>query len=419
MKFRVAPVLLLLVFFQVLTSLHAEVLELEPSKDNSLYEDDSGSLSNGAGQNIFMGKVGVVGDYKLRRALVAFDVSSIPAYAIINSVQIQFTINQKPGGATADNAALHLLSRDWGEGNSIAPGQEGTGAQPQPGDATWLHRFFDESDPVFWDIPGGDFELIASAETAFGSSAPETITFGTTPRLVADVQGWVKNRASNFGWVLIGDENTQKNARRLASRESTESPRPSLAVDYFVPSVTDHLSLVQLTAALTNPVGLGNAGDGSGRLFIVEQEGIIRIYDLATESLLATPFLDITGKVDSGENEQGLLGLAFHPDFSSNRRFYVYYTRDPGTDPDLSVVAMYQASTANPDIADTTESVIMEFEQNWINHNGGDLHFGNDGYLYIASGDGGGGNDQYRNAQNLNSLKGKILRIDVDGTPPD
>jgi len=418
MSFKALSGLLLIVLSQSATVLHAEVLEVAPSKDNSLYEDDSGRFSNGAGNNIFMGKVGGDGDYKLRRALVAFDVTAIPANAVVNSVEVRFTINKIPSEATADNAALHLLVNDWGEGNSDAPGNEGTGASAQSGDATWLHRFFDEVNPVFWGAPGGDFDSIASAETPFATSDPETITFESTSRLVTDVQAWIRNPAANFGWMLRGDESTQTNARRLASRESTFPPGPLLTIDYSVPSVTDHLSLAQLTTALTNPVSIANAGDGSGRLFIVEQEGIIRIYDLASDTLAATPFLDIRSKVDDDRNEQGLLGLAFHPDFSNNRQFYVYYTRDHGDDPDRSVVAMYRASLADPNIAGTEETVLMEFEQNASNHNGGDLHFGTDGFLYIASGDGGGGDDQYRNAQDLDSLKGKLLRIDVDGTPP-
>jgi glucose/arabinose dehydrogenase len=183
-------------------------------------------------------------------------------------------------------------------------------------------------------------------------------------------------------------------------------------------TVPDNLALTQVASSLNQPVSIANARDGRERLFIVQRPGQIRILDTTTGTLLATPYLDISAIVDDSGSEQGLLGLAFHPDFSDNRRFYVYYIRDPGANPDRSVVAMYQQSLGNPNIADTTATVLMEFEQNAANHNGGDLHFGIDGYLYIASGDGGGGGDQYNNAQNVDSLKGKILRIDVDGTPP-
>jgi len=398
------------------TALPAEVVQLAPIKDNTLYEE-SGDRSFGAGKYTFMGMTGgdMSIDPSLRRTLLAFDLTSIPAKAVINSVEISFTIDQVPQAATTDFAMLHRLTKDWGEGASDTPGPGGQGAAAVAGDATWTQSFYQSQS---WDAPGGDFVAGESATAPFGNSSPETITFSSTETLIADAQGWVRNPAGNFGWILLGDENTEKNARRMASRESTTLPGPSLTVDYSIPSITDHLSLAQLTTNLTNPVSIANAGDGSGRLFIVEQEGIIRIYDLASDSLLATPFLDIRSRVDDGGNEQGLLGLAFHPDYSNNRQFYVYYTRDPGDDPDRSVVAMYQASLADPNIADTGETVLMEFEQNASNHNGGDLHFGTDGFLYIASGDGGGGDDQYRNAQDLDSLKGKLLRIDVDGTPP-
>jgi len=398
------------------TTLSADVVQLAPVKDNTIYEN-SGDRSFGAGKYIFMGMTG--GDNgiepSLRRTLLAFDLTSIPSNAVVNSVEVSFTIDFVPqSSATPDNATLHRLTRDWGEGASDNFGPGGQGEQAEPGDATWTHTFYQTET---WNSPGGEFIASASASTLFGSSSPETITFSSSAGLIADVQAWVKQPSSNFGWVLNGDEGTEKNARRLASRESTGLPGPSLTVDYSIPSVVDNLSLTQLTTDLTNPVSIANAGDGSSRLFIVEQEGIIRIYDLAIDSLLVAPFLDITSKVDNVGNEQGLLGLAFHPDFSNNRRFYVYYTRDPGAGLDRSVVAMYQASVADPDIASETETALMEFEQENVNHNGGDLHFGVDGYLYIASGDGGGGNDQYRNAQDLYSLKGKMLRIDVDGTP--
>ena len=170
------------------------------------------------------------------------------------------------------------------------------------------------------------------------------------------------------------------------------------------------------------PVAIRNAGDGSNRLFIVLQNGEIVIYDNATSDLLALSFLNISNRVDSQRNEQGLLGLAFHPDFSSNQIFYVNYIRDGN--PDRTVIARYSVPLATPNQADeNSEQVILEIEQDAgnqdpSNHNGGDIHFGLDGFLYIGMGDGGGGNDPGRHGQNLGSLLGKMLRIDVDSTPP-
>jgi len=180
----------------------------------------------------------------------------------------------------------------------------------------------------------------------------------------------------------------------------------------------EQLSLVQVVSGLSQPVAVVDAGDGSGRLFIIEQGGRIRVYETGSGTLKATPFLDISSRVDSERNEQGLLGLAFHPDYAGNGYFYVNYTRDNSPAKDHTVIARFSVSAGNADIADdTSESKLMEIEQDAHNHNGGDLHFGQDGYLYIAMGDGGGSDDQYGHAQDTSSLKGKILRIDVDSEP--
>jgi glucose/arabinose dehydrogenase len=416
------PALAIIFLFFISSAVFAEVVQLQPVKDNSLYENVPDN-SNGSGKYLFMGQTGEDNGIpaSFRRALLQFDVSAMPANAVIESVQVSLTINKIPSfGATPDFATLHRILRDWGEGTSNAPGNEGQGIAAQPGDATWNDAFFNTDS---WAQAGGDFEVSASASTPFGASEPETMTFVSTPGLIADVQGWVKNPASNFGWILRGDENTRQNARRMASREHTTDPVPVLTIEFSVPSVVDHLGVSQLTASLTNPIAIANAGDGSNRLFVVEQEGIIRIYDLANNTLLQTPFLNITNEVDNGGNEQGLLGLAFHPDYGSNGQFYVYYTRDPGPDPedglDRSVVALYKVSAGDANVANAASAfTLLEFEQDAGNHNGGDLHFGADGYLYIASGDGGGGNDQFRHAQDLDSLKGKLLRVDVNSIAP-
>jgi hypothetical protein len=164
---------------------------------------------------------------------------------------------------------------------------------------------------------------------------------------------------------------------------------------------------------LTSPVAVTGAGDGTGRLFVVEQAGQIEILGGGT-------FLDITDRVDNTGNEQGLLGLVFHPDYSTNGFFYVDYTHDPvGDNPDVTRVSRFQVSIADPNLADaSSETILLEFDQSAVNHNGGDLHFGPDGYLYIGSGDGGGSGDPLNHGQSLDTLLGKILRIDVDSGSP-
>ncbi len=175
------------------------------------------------------------------------------------------------------------------------------------------------------------------------------------------------------------------------------------------------LAFQQIASGLASPVVIANAGDGSSRLFIVEQAGKIRIYQ--NNNLLATPFLDITSRVSSG-GETGLLGLTFHPNYSSNRRFFVNYTVTVSGQLKTRI-SEFLATLGNPNTADpNSEVVLLEFNQPFDNHNAGDIKFGPDGYLYITSGDGGSGGDPQNNGQNLDTLLGKILRIDVNSGSP-
>lgn len=151
------------------------------------------------------------------------------------------------------------------------------------------------------------------------------------------------------------------------------------------------------------------AGDGTRRLFVVEQDGFIRI--VRKGKLKQRPFLDISDLTE-GEGEQGLLGLAFHPLYEKNRRFFVHYTAADGD----TVIAEFKRSRSHKGRAKKrSQRVVLQVADPFPNHNGGDLHFGSDGYLYIALGDGGGGGDPKENAQDIGALLGKILRIDVDG----
>src|SRR5438128_7703746 len=163
-----------------------------------------------------------------------------------------------------------------------------------------------------------------------------------------------------------------------------------------------------IASGLNQPLYLTNAHDGTNRRFVVEQPG--RVSVMQPGSSMRTTFLDITGRVLSG-GERGLLGLAFHPRFASNRRFFVDYTRRPDG---ATVIAEYRVSTSNPNVAETSETVLLLIPQPYENHNGGMIEFGPDGYLYIGMGDGGSGNDPQNRAQNPNMLLGKILRIDVE-----
>jgi len=165
------------------------------------------------------------------------------------------------------------------------------------------------------------------------------------------------------------------------------------------------------------PVGLYTAGDGSNRIFVLERKGVIRVFDNSETVTASTVFLNITERAISTGTEEGLLGLAFHPEFSSNGYFYLDYTAD---NPLRTVVARYNVPQSNPDQADkNSEHILLEVLQPFSNHNGGQLAFGPDGYLYIALGDGGGAGDPQDNAQDRSNLLGKILRIDVETTTGD
>lgn len=166
--------------------------------------------------------------------------------------------------------------------------------------------------------------------------------------------------------------------------------------------------LEPVLSGLNSPLYVTNAHDGSNRLFIVEQPGRIKV--LQPGSSTPTIFLDIASRIVSG-GERGLLGLAVHPQFSTNRRFFVNYTRQPDG---ATVIAEYRASASNPNVADTSETVLLVIAQPFANHNGGMIEFGPDQFLYIGMGDGGSANDPGNRAQNINELLGKILRIDVD-----
>jgi glucose/arabinose dehydrogenase len=169
------------------------------------------------------------------------------------------------------------------------------------------------------------------------------------------------------------------------------------------------IRLQTILSGLAAPVYLTNAGDGSKRLFIVERGGKIKV--LQPGASVPTDFLNITTKVLT-LGEGGLLGLAFHPQYETNRRFFVYYARQPDGAIQL---AEYQATAADPNTADTNEKVILTIPHaEFSNHYGGTIAFGPDGFLYAAPGDGGGSNDPLNNGQNINSLLGKVLRIDIN-----
>ena len=209
----------------IANSVSAAIINIIPSKDNTLYEYDpaEGDHSNGAGFHFFAGENGMG---ELRRGVLAFDIAgTIPAGSTITAVSLTMNMSMTPAGALT--VELHKLLADWGEGTSHAPMGEGDGAPATSNDATWRHRFFDS---LFWTMQGGDFSATVSASQSVGGVGQYT---WSSAQMVADVQSWLDNPASNFGWLVLGDETAIGTAKRFDTRESA-SP-PMLTIEFRVP----------------------------------------------------------------------------------------------------------------------------------------------------------------------------------------
>jgi len=212
----------LLTSLTLTATVSAGQLVVGSDRDNTLYEEVDGGLSNGAGNHFFAGRTLAFG---LRRGVIHFDVSGIPPGSSVDSVELRLNLSNNSSGAAS--VALHAATADWGEGTSSAGGPEGGGATSTPGDATWIHTFFPGS---FWASVGGDFVPAASAATVVNTQG--FYIWGSTAGLEADVQAWVDDPSQNFGWVVVGDEAGQTSAKRFDTRESGPSVEPVLTVNW-------------------------------------------------------------------------------------------------------------------------------------------------------------------------------------------
>jgi hypothetical protein len=219
---------------------HADVIRIVSSRDATIYQNDPDN-SNGAGFTLFAGTKGTGSP---RRALLAFDVAgNIPALSTINSVQLTLVLQgvAGQGGGEADTTprtiSLHRLLADWGEGTTgMGSGGSGTGEgfPAHPGDATWLQNFFGLS---AWANAGGDFAAAASGSAVVSQTLDSPYTWNSTAQLVSDVQSWLDTPASNFGWLLLGEESSNQTFRQFYTREAANPAfRPALLIDYTPPS---------------------------------------------------------------------------------------------------------------------------------------------------------------------------------------
>jgi hypothetical protein len=205
---------------------YADTISLVSTRDNTLYQTMDGSLSNGSGPTMFVGRNN---SNVARRGLVRFDLGAIPAGATITSAMLRMNMSQ--GGAGSVNVGPYRVLADWGEGTSDGGTPGGGGAASTPGDATWIHSFYNTTS---WTNAGGDFAVDATANITVGGVGQYT---WFSEDLGRNVQDWLDAPASNFGWLLLGPENVNGTARRFDTRENAVAAnRPTLIVEYTIPS---------------------------------------------------------------------------------------------------------------------------------------------------------------------------------------
>lgn len=234
------------------TSALADQVTLAPLKDNTLYEDPAGGLSNGIGETMFAGRSAQTSG-SIRRGLIAFDLSGIPAGSTIQSVTLTMSMTRSRAGTR--NVTLHRALADWGEGSSYGGIPGGSGTPAETGDATWLHRFYPD---ILWSTPGGQFNAASSASTGVGGIA---FYNWSSASMASDVQGWVNNPATNFGWLMRGDESTGTTSKSFDSRQALDVvKRPRLVVNFTAPAGFGACCMADGTCRVQNAAGCSSIG---------------------------------------------------------------------------------------------------------------------------------------------------------------
>jgi len=228
----------------------ADTVTLIPDRDNTLISTSAGNLSDGAGDAFYAGRTRQSSiDLQPRRAIIHFNLSSIPAGATVTNATLRLVADNR-GQNGNRTMILHRLLQDWGQGTSNS---YGVGATATNNDATWIYRFYNPTNPTSspkWTIPGGSFDKADSA-SAICPNLGGAFTFSgiSTSTMASDIRAWLADSANNFGWEIIGDENTQETAKRIFSRENTiVANRPQLTITYAVPEPS---SLILLGAGIS------------------------------------------------------------------------------------------------------------------------------------------------------------------------
>ncbi|HTF89621.1 MAG TPA: DNRLRE domain-containing protein [Planctomycetota bacterium] len=247
----------------------ADQLAITTSKDNTLYESPNGSLSNGAGDGFFVGRVGFAGGGLIRRGLIAFDLSAIPYGSTITAVSLQ--LNCSATNAGNETTTLHRALANWGEGPSVAPPGGGAGTAPAPGDATWKHTFFPGST---WSTPGGVFNATPTDSILMGATG--TYVLPTSSGLVSDVQFWLNNPGQNFGWVLKGNEAQMSTSKRLDTKENTiPGHQPLLTITYTSSTFSYCTAKVNSLSCTPTIAGAGVSSATAGSGFTISASNVI------------------------------------------------------------------------------------------------------------------------------------------------
>jgi hypothetical protein len=292
MKKIVYGVIIVIVSFS-LVGFCQSMVQISADKDNTLYEDPNGSLSNGAGDYFFAGKTG---SGFIRRALLKFDITTIPAGAVIDSVKLTLNMSRTQPGNN-ELIELHRVLSDWGEGNSDASANEGSGAPATSGDATWIHTFFATQ---FWTNPGGDFESTVSASQSVGDIA--FYSWGSTAQMVSDVEDWLDNPSNNFGWAILGNETANSTSKRFDSKDNPNINNQPLLTVYYTPptSIAGHDPKLihgwQLFQNYPNPF---NPSTTIGFQIPSAQFVTLRIYNILGREIASL----VEGKMSAGYHE--------------------------------------------------------------------------------------------------------------------
>lgn len=292
---------------------------LPANLDNTLYETDGAARSNGKGVYVFAGKTGESANFKLRRAAVRFDLSGIPAGATLTGASVRLHLDQQIGQGFL--MTLHKLTASWGEGTSNAGQPGGAGTTPATGDATWTHRFHNTT---LWGTPGGDFVSTASSTYTIGSELSDPYPVWTGSGLLQDVINWVASPASNFGWLLIGDEVQTFSAQRFSSRESTTAnDRPRLTVSYASAPVPSHFEDWLTTYFPEEPVGFYLDGEGD-----LDSDGISNLHEYAYGLDPLTPDEEggLTETAEPGTGDSTFHTLTFRRDSAATDLIYELQT---------------------------------------------------------------------------------------------